>query len=130
MRKVLTGLVLAFSVACLNDGVTGSSTVTGDYTLRTINGSPLPYTIVGSGTEIIDDVISLYQGGTYAESGHSRTTVNGQVTNASNTDTGSHILLGTSITFHSSDGGLAVVAQSDATTMTILVPGLTKVFSK
>ena len=130
MRRVLIGLVLVFSVACLGDGLTGSSTVTGAYTLRTINGSPLPYTIVASGKEILDDVITLYQGGTYAESGHSRTTVNGQVTNATNTDTGSYVLLGTSITFHSSGGGLDVIAQGDGTTMTIVAPGLTKVFSK
>jgi hypothetical protein len=133
MRKVLMALVVVFSAGCLGDGMTGSSTVTGAYTLRTVNGSPLPYTIVGSGTartEIIDDVITLYEGGTYAESGHSRTTLNGQVANASNTETGSYSLFGTSVTLRSSDGGRTRMPTIDGNTMTIVESGMTAVFTK
>jgi hypothetical protein len=133
MRKVLMALVVVFSVGCLGDGMTGSSTVTGAYTLRTVNGSPLPYTIAGSGTartEIIDDVITLYEGGTYAESGHSRTTLNGQVANASNIETGSYSLFGTSVTLRSSDGGRTRMPTIDGNTMTIVESGMTAVFTK
>jgi hypothetical protein len=133
MHKVLMALVVVFSVGCLGDGMTGSSTVTGAYTLRTANGSPLPYTIVGSGTartEIIDDVITLYEGGTYAESGHSRTTLNGQVANESNTETGSYSLFGTSVTLRSSDGGRTRMPTIDGNTMTIVESGMTAVFTK
>ena len=54
MRGLLAVLIVAFSFACLGEGVTGSSTITGDYTLRTINGSPLPYTISGSGATLVN----------------------------------------------------------------------------
>jgi hypothetical protein len=133
MLRPLMGLVVALSVGCLGDGMTGSSTVTGAYTLRTVNGAPLPYTIVGSGTaktEIIDDVITLYEGGTYAESGHSRTTVSGQVANESNTEAGSYSLFGTSVTLRSSDGGRTRMPTIDGNTMTVVESGMTSVFTK
>lgn len=133
MRKVLIALVVMFSVACLGDGLTGSSTVNGAYTLRTINGAGLPYTIVSnatSKTEIVDDVITLFQGGTYDESGHSRTTLNGQVSNESNSETGSYVLLGTSVTFQSSDRTRSRLMTIAANAMTFVEPGMTSVFSK
>ncbi|MDB4915535.1 MAG: hypothetical protein JWM95_3179 [Gemmatimonadetes bacterium] len=133
MRKVMLGLGLAFSVGCFDDVLTGSSTVNGAYTLRTINGSPLPYTTAGSGTnktETLDDVLTLYQGSTYAESGHVRKTVNGQVTTTNNTETGSYTLVGTSITLRSSDGTLGRIAMINANTMTFITDGVTSVFMK
>jgi hypothetical protein len=133
MRRVLMGLIVMLCVACLQGGLTGSSTVTGAYTLRTINGSALPYTIASSGTsktEIVDDVITLFQGGTYAESGHSRTTLAGQVSNESNSETGSYGLVGTSVTFQSSDRTRSRLMTITANTMTFVEPGMTSVFSK
>lgn len=69
MRRALIAILMSSFLACSGDGIAGSSTVNGAYTLRSINGSSLPYTISGSGankTEILDDVITLYEGGTYA----------------------------------------------------------------
>lgn len=133
MRGLLAVLIVAFSVGCLGEGLTGSSTITGDYTLRTINGSPLPYTISGSGadrTEIVREVITLYQGGTYARSRDSRTTVGGQVTSESSAEAGSYTLLGTSITLVNGANGQATLAGINANTMTIVKAGMTAVFTK
>ena len=133
MRGLLAVLIVAFSFACLGEGVTGSSTITGDYTLRTINGSPLPYTISGSGanrTEIVRDVITLYQGATYARSRDSRVTVNGQTTAESSAETGSYGLLGTSVTLVNGADGQTTLATINANTMTIVKAGMTAVFTK
>jgi hypothetical protein len=133
MRRVLAGLIVAFSVACLGEGLTGSSTITGDYTLRTVNGSPLPYTISGSGanrTEIVGEVITLYQGGTYARSRESRIVLNGQVTSENSAETGSYTLLGTSVTLVSAANGQPTLASINANTMTIVKAGMTAVFTK
>ena len=133
MRRALIGLVVVFSVACFSDTLTGSSTVNGSYVLRTINGSQLPYTTAGSGankTETLDDVINFYEGGTYAESGHTRTTVNGQATDAANSESGSYGLLGTSVTMKSSNGLRERRPQIEANTMTLVENGLTLVFIK
>src|SRR5512140_3480368 len=83
MRRLLIALLVASQAACWSDKVTGSSTVFGTYTLRNVNGSSLPFTLSGSGTnksEIVADTIWLYEGFTFAESGHYRNTVNGTAT--------------------------------------------------
>ena len=133
MRRGLVGLIVAFSAACLGEGLTGSSTITGDYTLRTINGSPLPYTISGSGanrTEIVGEVITLYQGGTYARSRDWRIVVNGQMTSESSAEAGSYTLLGTSVTLVNGANGQTTLASINASTMTIVKAGMTAVFTK
>jgi hypothetical protein len=132
MRKALIAFVAALSLACFDEGVTGSSTVTGTYTLRTVNGSPLPYTIPGGGavkTEIVSDTITLFQGGTFARARDSRITENGQVTMQSATETGSYSLLGTSITLNSVTGK-ATLGIINGNAMTIVEAGVTSVFSK
>jgi hypothetical protein len=133
MRRSLIGLVVSLSAACM-DGVTGASTVTGAYTLRTVNGSPLPYTLSTSGTvttEIVDGVITLYQGGTYAETTRLRVTTNGQSAIETKNGSGSFGLQGTSITLRSSDGATQRLANiKDAETMTFVEAGMTRVFTK
>jgi hypothetical protein len=132
IAAVLAGLSGPLS-ACMDGDVVGSSTVTGSYVLRTVNGSPLPYTIAGTGTdktEILDDAITLFQGGGYSESGHTRVTVNGQVTNTTNTESGSYSLFGTSVSLASSGAPHSRVATIQANTMTIVEAGRTSVFRK
>jgi hypothetical protein len=132
MRKVLVALVMVAAVAC-DDGIVGSSTVTGDYTLLTINGAPLPYTITGSGankTEIVDDVITLFQGFTYSETINSRVTVNGQATNDTRLKTGAFSLFGTSIILSSNDGSMERRGTINANTMTIVEAGKISVLRK
>lgn len=130
MRRVLMALLMACA-ACSGDDIAGSSTTTGSYTLRTINGSPLPYTVVGgsvAGTVIISDVISLYQGGTFAESIQFRGSASGPV--EGKTRTGTFSLFGTSITLQINETGTTRVAKGDGTTMTFIEDGLTSVYRK
>lgn len=129
-RVLAICLVLAGPVAC-DSGVTGSSTVFGDYALRTVNGSSLPYTsVAGTVTTVtLDGVISLYQGLTFAESSNSRIMVNGQVTNETKTETGNWTVLGTSVSLRG-NGGTTRVAIVNGKTMTIVEHGKTSVYSK
>jgi hypothetical protein len=125
--------IAVVALSCSDDGLTGSSTITGAYSLKTINGSSLPYTVSGSGdnkTEILDDVITLYEGGTYAQSGHRRITTNGTATTVSNTSSGSILLLGTSVTLNNSDGINSRIARIEANDMTIIEDGLTQIYRK
>lgn len=132
MRKVLVALVMSWAIAC-DDGIVGSSTVTGDYKLRTINGASLPYTITGSGankTEIVDDMITLFQGFTYSETTSSRITVNGQAANETKLRTGAYSLFGTSIILSSNDGAMERRGTINANTMTIVEAGKISVLRK
>jgi hypothetical protein len=133
MRKTLLVLVLIAQAACWSDKVTGSSTVFGTYTLRTVNGSSLPATVSGSGTtksEILADTIFLFEGFTFAESAYYRNTVGGTVTNQKVTDNGSVNLLGNSISFFSADGSPVKTYVIDANVMHVVKPGLTLEFKK
>jgi hypothetical protein len=130
---VLAGLVGALTVACFGGNMTGSSTITGEYTLRTVNGAPLPYTLSESATgktELLRDAITLYQGGTFARTRQTRLTSNGQATNESESDTGSYMLLGTSITLRSNATGQNTLATISGNAMTVVTAGVTSVYSK
>lgn len=134
MRKILLSLIVASSIACVTGDVVGSKTVNGTYTLRTVNDQSLPYTVstdATTKTEILDDTFILYEGFTYAEAWHMRTTVNGTPTTTTFNTTGSFGLVGNSITFRdNATPGVQVVAVGEANTITIVNLGLTKVFRK
>ena len=119
-------------IAC-DDGVVGTSHISGDYELKSINGVSLPYTLNGPGTtktEILEHVITLYNGGTYAESGRKRVTVNGQTATQDIVGTGSYAFFGTSVTIRSSDGTYERRGLFNEKAITIVEEGLTQVFSK
>ena len=125
--------VFAFS-ACVfsgcDSGVVGASTAFGDYELRTVNGSSLPYKVSAT-TEIVDDVISLAEAFTYTERGHTRVTANGQVTNQEIFENGSYVLVGNSVTFTSSDGKhVRIALNENSEKMTFVESGITMVFRK
>ena len=132
MRAPLVALAF-LSIACFDDGVVGSTTLTGAYVLRSVNGSPPPVTVAGSGdnkTEVIDDVLTLFEGGSYAENGHTRVTVNGQTTDGTIFDTGRYSPLGTSIALNSNGGGTRSASSSDAKSLVIVDAGVRWVFTK
>jgi len=121
------------SVGCFDDYSTGVGTVTGAYTLRTINGSALPYTItVDASTqkEIVDDMITLFSGGSYSRTQHANLTVSGQRTSQTNTEGGAYVLLGTSVTLNPSPSGRSTVTTVDGKTMTLVDSGITWTFMK
>jgi hypothetical protein len=133
MVRALLALTLLFSVGCFDDYSTGVGTVTGAYTLRTINGSALPYTItVDASTrkEIIDDMITLFSGGSYSRTQHANITVSGQTTSQTNTEAGAYALLGTSVTLVPSPSGRSTITTIEDRTMTIVENGITWTFMK
>jgi hypothetical protein len=133
MRKFFLVVMLAAVAACWSDKVTGSTTVFGTYTLRTANGSSLPFTVSGSGankSEILSDTIYLYEGFTFAEYSHYRNTVNGTATEQRVTDVGSVSLLGNSISFFSNDQSPVRTYVVDGNTIHVVKPGLTLEFKK
>ena len=133
MRKMLIALLLAASAGCLNEDVVGSSTATGVYTLRTVNNSSLPFTLSESGgtkTEVLADTITLYQGGTYAETVRVRLTTNGQTTTETREDSGAYSFFNITVTLTSGRGRAERRGKIEATTMTIVEEGLTSAYKK
>ena len=127
-----SSLIIAVAMAtggCFDPIPQGPSTITGTYTLQTVNGAALPTTKPGTNVEILNDTITIYGPGNYAHYGNSRTTVNGQATTSRTSMTGTWGALGTSVTFVPVSGTQRV-ALVEGTTMTFVEAGVTSVYRK
>jgi hypothetical protein len=132
VRRILMMLAVAASVAC-NDSSTGLSSVEGTYTLRSINGTNLPYTVLQSGTtkiEVTDDVITLNSNGTFTETGHTRTTTNGVATSNLGTDTGTYTTSGTAITLRYNSDASTSSGSVNGDQLIIVDQGLSAVYTR
>ena len=118
MRRLLAAAAVLGLTACITDsvGIAGTkvtgggdpvdaNSVAGVYTIRTMGGQPLPYTISQTGTdkvEMINDVITLTDANTYTEVITERETVSGTATTNVTTDNGTFVRASSgSITFNS-----------------------------
>lgn len=67
MRKfVFLAAALVALGACNNDSTSPNGSVSGTYSLRTVNGSPLPFTF-SDGSVLVSDRLSLNGDGTYVD---------------------------------------------------------------
>lgn len=133
MRRIVIGLLIATSLSCWEEDIAGSTNTTGTYTLRTINGSALPFTSAGSGanrTEILDDAIMLYQGNTFAQTAHARVTANGQATITTTRRTGSYTTFGNSISMRNNEFDTVTGGVISGKQLTIMESGTSSVYSK
>jgi ABC-type oligopeptide transport system substrate-binding subunit len=137
MRRTLTALAIAWTVTgcgVFTESPAGSSTSTGEYTLQSVNNSPLPFTISQTATtktELVDDVIQLFQGGTFARTYHTRTTANGQATSTANTRTGTWAIgLGATITLTANEDRSTMIVSINARRMTSVQEGNNYVYLK
>jgi hypothetical protein len=84
-----TLLAAAFTLACGEP--TSPLGLVGTYTLQSVNGMPLPFTLQQTGAwkvEVLDDVIVLASSRNYSAVGHKRYTSNGIVSLAAPVDAG------------------------------------------
>ena len=138
MRR-LVAILLAFAVpmtvaACGMDGspLVGPASVAGTYTLRTINGSPLPYALFQAGDdkyEITAGAITLAEGGTWSQSSAERMTEGSSVVTSTSTVTGTYSRTGTVITLVS-PAAAPVTGSLDSGTLTLTQDGYLAVYTK
>lgn len=122
MRKLAT-LVLALGLAaCANDATAPSTSIDGTYTLRSINGSTLPYTF-STGAQLTNEVLTLNTDGSFVDQSQYS---NGQVS----TDTGYYTNLNGSITFNDATAGIQYQGSLSGTVLTEIVSGYTQTFQK
>jgi hypothetical protein len=133
MRRFLV-LALALSFGCGSDSSTGPSaaSITGSWSLQTINGASLPYTYAQQGTnkaEVLSDVATADAHGAYTELTTIRITVNGTATTQSVSDAGTYTLNGTALVLTSNDGS-SVTGSVNGNTFTLAVDGFAYVYRK
>lgn len=131
-------LALAFACTLLACSGTSSSSRTapsfaGRWTLRTVNGTSLPFTTTQSATtqtSIASDVIGASQSGSFTDTMTVVTTENGQVTTTPIARSGIWVLEGATVTFTFFDNGLSTAASFDGTTLTVSASGKTYVYRR
>ena len=123
MRK-FGALVLALGLAaCANDSTAPSTSVEGSYTLKTINGSNLPYTF-STGSQLVSEQLVLNTDGSFTDASQYS---NGQTL----VDSGYWTNLNGSITFTDVTANNATYQGSlSGTVLTEIVSGYTQTFQK
>jgi hypothetical protein len=122
MRKLST-LVLALGLAaCANDATAPSTSVDGSYTLKSVNGSTLPYTF-SNGLQLVNEQLIMNTDGSFTDQSQYS---NGQIS----TDTGFWTNLNGSITFNDVTAGITYQGSLSGTVLTEIVSGFTQTFQK
>ena len=138
MRRVLAVLVALALIACGGDSTTSpTASIGGTWSLRTVNGAPLPYVVLASGTdkeEIVSDVFTLtangVSGGAFTQLTTLRFTQNGQVTSQSIPDAGNYTLNGSAVTIQFNSDGSTVTGSWSGNTITITQDGFAGVYQR
>jgi hypothetical protein len=134
-RRQLAALVLiALAAACGSDSTTSpEAEVAGTYTLRTINGAPLPFTLgtAGSATFVlVSSTVTLKADGTFTGSTTATETTGSSSTTSTESGSGTWTRSGTTISLRDSvDGGITTAQYADGS-LTLVDTGFTMVFRK
>jgi len=111
MRHLVVGLVVVAALACGGaGGLADQSAVSGTYTLVSVKGQPLPFTISAGPPKstLTSDVLTVFTGGSWSETGTYSTTQNGQATVLPINDGGTWIhSAAREVTFVRADGSVA-----------------------
>lgn len=105
LRRILQSLLpLIFVVAC-SDSTSPTTTLTGTWSLESVNGKPLPFTLPETGEVVTAESFTLLASGRFTMSTTFRMTVNGNVTSESIPDGGTYVVNGFTVQFtYDSDG--------------------------
>ena len=135
MRRLLA-VALVLAAACGGDSTTAPTVqqqITGTWSLSTVNGSPVPFTVAQTGTnkvELVSDVFVIASTGSFTQTTTVRTTVNGVVTTQSAADAGSYTVNGTAITLHFNSDASTATASFSGNTFTTTDGGLALVYRR
>jgi hypothetical protein len=124
MRKILCATLALAIFACHSDSTSPTVSLTGTYTLKSINGSPLPYT-TSSGDRLTADVLTINANGTYTDVSQ-YTTTNGS--SATDTESGTYTNNNGAVTFNDLTDNLTYQGSLSGSVLTEVVAGLTEVY--
>ena len=132
---VLAISALATLAACGGDSATApsSTSIAGSYTLRTVNGAPLPVIVVQIGAykiELLNETVVVVDGGTFTQQGSVRITEGGVVSTESYADAGTYTRNGTAVTFVFNSDGSSGTGTVNGATITVVVDGFSLVYRK
>lgn len=123
--------VLAFSSVVACGGSDAATTplapsAIGAWTLSTINGTALPFTLMASGgnkSEAIGSTLTIVQGGSYTATFIVRNTTNGQQSTQSSSQAGTYVVNGTAISLRTNSDGTVVSGSVSGNSLTLTEEG-------
>jgi len=120
-RLVMLALASTMLVSCSADSTGPNGSVTGTYTLRTIDGQPLPYTFSG-GLRLMSDELTLMSDGSYQD-------VSRYSDGTSFVDEGDYTNYNGAVTFYSTSGD-TYQGSISRDVLTQVLNGYTQVFQR
>lgn len=121
MRRLVMLALASTLAACSTDSTGPNGSVTGTYTLRTIDGQPLPYTF-SSGLRLTSDQITLMTDGTYQD-------ISRYSDGSSFVDEGDYTSYNGAVTFYSTSGE-TYQGSISRDVLTQILNGYTQVFQR
>lgn len=124
MRRLvpLLTLAVALTAGCNSDSTGPSGSVVGSYSLRTINGNSLPYT-VNYNTTINSELLTLNNDGTYTDVAYYN---NGN----SYVESGYYVQNNNAITFNDQTDGITYQGSVSGSVLTEITNGYTAAYQK
>lgn len=122
MRRLVMFALASTLAACSLDSTGPNGSVAGNYSLRTIDGIPLPYTFSG-GLRLMSDDLTLMSDGTYQD-------VSRYDDGTSFVDEGDYTSTNGAITFYSSTTGDTFQGSVSGDVLTQLYNNYTQVFER
>ncbi|MDF2773340.1 MAG: hypothetical protein K0S86_2835 [Geminicoccaceae bacterium] len=130
-RPALVAALLLVGAACGGDNAAGpEESITGSYTLRTINGQNLPYTTLSAGVnkaEVLSSSLSLDTDGTFREERSVRRTHSGVSVTEPELKFGTYTSTSSGVTFSATTGAL-VSGTRGGGSITFVEEGFTFVY--
>jgi hypothetical protein len=133
MRRLVLALGAISLLACGDSSGPEASSAVGTWSLVTVNGSPLPYTVLliqpNYRLEIVSATFVAAANGTYTGSVTTRETDAGTVTTTTESDNGTWSQSGTTVTVTDSDG-ISSTATISGNTITLSQQGFVSVYQR
>lgn len=134
LARITAAALIAVASACGgdSDGITEVASVSGTYSLQSVNGAPLPFVFFDDGEyklEVTGASYTLTSTGTFSNTATYRETENGVISTSTETVMGSYSVSAGTVTFIDTDGE-TVTGSLSGNTLQFSEDGLTAVFAK
>lgn len=133
MRRLLLICAIVGGIACGDSTSPGMAAVAGTWSLQSVNGSPLPYTISQgslSTTQIASGTLVVSRSGTFTDTTTVATTANGEQSTSAEADSGSYSLNGAVVSFAFVTDGLTGTGLLNGDSVTVALSGYSLLYTK
>jgi len=135
MRKLLFACAAIALLGCGGDSTGPAASAEGTWNLQTVNGQPLPFTVLSNTApayrlEIVSDQLVANSDGTYVDNGTIRETQGTTVTESSEQDTGTWTQHGSQVEFTSDADASVATATVNGNQISINSEGVVGIYAR